>query len=57
MNITNPDVELMQKSTTTILYEDTLYSHVELYMYMAEKQYNVVNVEICAYAYLCDSYL
>jgi hypothetical protein len=29
------DAELMHKSTTTILYDDTLYSNVELYMYMA----------------------
>jgi hypothetical protein len=59
MNITNEDFELMQKCTTTILYDDTLYSDVELYMYMAEEQCeryeacNFVNVQICAYAYLC----
>ena len=48
------DVELMDKSTTTILYEDTLYSNVELYMYMAEKQEDddTVNVNICAYRYM-----
>jgi hypothetical protein len=34
------DDELMNKSTTTILYHDNLYSNVELYMYIAEKQYD-----------------
>ena len=48
------DAELMHKSTMNILYDDTLYSNVELYMYMAEKQYDsFINVNICAYAYIC----
>jgi hypothetical protein len=48
------DVELMDKHTTTILYEDILYSDVELYMYMAEKQADddTVNVNIFAYGYM-----
>ena len=50
------DVELMDKRTTTILYDDTLYSDVELYIYMSEKQYeDDININICAYGYMTVS--
>jgi hypothetical protein len=50
------DVELMDKRTTTILYDDTLYANVELYLYMAEKQYeDDINILLCAYGYMTMS--
>jgi hypothetical protein len=53
------DVELMDKSTTNIFYENTLYSNVEIYMYINEKWdgkvEDTVNVNIFAYSYMTVS--
>lgn len=46
----------MQKFTTNILYDNTLYSNVELYMYMSKTQRDTfINVEIYAYGYLLST--